>query len=378
MKLRIPTRMQYWWPILIAGLLWLVGFTYGSGWGAAHNVYRWAERITVAAFLLWAVLRFRSRYVRLTAVLLAGYLLFAFFYYQLRFDRSLLDYFWLFLLLPLMEQLTLEKEQMSLISLLFVLGSFVILLTAHYGTTLAGWDENSISMPAFFSYTVFAASFGNTRNWKRITIFAIVSVIYFYLLWSLNSRSAILFSILLVLCVFSVIPMQTAIRKRAFWLILLTPLAVAILTVLVRNTGWIHEIDAWSATVFRKPLFNGRDNIWLEGFRRFWQNPILGNGSFGGNWHNSAVTLLVGVGTAGYLIYLGVIAYVLQKASRHSEDYITRGLVLAYLTVWLQQSVELGLVAPHGDAIPFAILGLALARARTLEKKQQSVAEARS
>lgn len=161
------------------------------------------------------------------------------------------------------------------------------------------------------------------------------------------------------------------IKHRAFLLLLLAPLLLAVVVVLIRSTPFAYKLNIWSLNNTQKPFFNGRDMIWLLGFREWLRNPLLGNGNFAGNFHNSAVTLLVGSGAVGYCIYLGAIAKILNYASRFSDDTIVSGLILSYLTIWLHQSLELGLVAPQGNAIPFAILGLLLARTKTLEREYE-------
>lgn len=371
MKLRIPLQIQYWLTIFVTGVLWLVGFTFGSGWGLAHDVYGKAELITIAVFVIFLFKQGQLRHVPREFVLLLLYLAFCFAYYKSCFDSSLFSYFWLFLLLPLMEELNLERDQMTIISLLFLLGSLVILCTATYTSILRGWDGNGISIPAFFSYTVFAVSFGEVRNWKKILFFSLITVFYFSMLYALNSRSSILFSLVLILCVFNVIPMRRWIRKRALILVLLAPLALAVLVVWLRNATWLESANQWSLEHFHKPLYSGRETIWYNGFQTWLQHPLLGNGSFAVRWHNNALTLLVGTGVVGYCLYISFIYYLLRRAGKYSQDSIINGLIMAYLMIWLQQSLEIGLISTKGNAIPFVILGLMLARAKTLERNDE-------
>lgn len=363
---------EKWGVVLVAGCLWLVGFVYNTGVGTRFHVYEITSLLIVILFVLRTV--FFSSYRKFDRYFIFLFLFLALcaLYHEICFNRNLLSYFCLFLLIPLMSQLYIGKRQMKAISLLFFLGGFSILLLANYTKLFSGWDENSISIPAFFSYTVFAVSFGETRDWRKITVFVVASLVYYYLLFNLGSRSAILFSLFLSLSVFSVIPMKSFIKKRSFMLFLLFPLLVAIVIVLIRNTGFLKSMESWSKDVLHEGFLNGRDEIWTSGFRIWMKTPLLGNGSFEGNLHNSAVTLLIGVGAIGFLLYLGVIYFLLRKSSQYSNDYIIRGLILAYITIWMQQSVELGLVANRGSVIPFVILGLLVARVRTLEKEKQA------
>ena len=47
--------------------------------------------------------------------------------------------------------------------------------------------------------------------------------------------------------------------------------------------------------------------------------------------------------------------------------YVVYGLFIAFLMIWLQQSLELGMVAPQANVVPYGILGLLLGRLKTLE-----------
>ena len=154
-------------------------------------------------------------------------------------------------------------------------------------------------------------------------------------------------------------------------LILLFPLIVAIGIVLIKDLPVVEAVNDWSYNVFNKPIFNGRDIIWERGFKTWIKSPFIGNGNMNyGVYHNSAITSLVGAGGIGYIILIGVCYKLLSHAVKWINDSVVYGLATAFLIVWMQQSVELGMISSEPNIIPYMILGLLYARINTLESGQ--------
>ena len=61
-------------------------------------------------------------------------------------------------------------------------------------------------------------------------------------------------------------------------------------------------------------------------------------------------------------------------AIKWANDGTVFGLATAFLVIWMQQSVEIGLVSAEPNIIPYMILGLLYARINTLESEKDDEA----
>ena len=360
--------MKKWAIVPVMGALWLVGLTYASGIGLAYDVYGKTKLATIGIFLFMFI--FRGKFHRISlkmlgvlAIMVVGCTM-----TYIRFDRNVEDYLWVYLLIPLIALLPVEKAQMRLVALMYGALGGAVLFLANYGSVFRGWNPNSVGMIAFFSYMVFVSSFSEVRNKRAIFALVVYSLIYFSWLEILNARSSALFSIAAFLCVFSIIPLRSIVRVKQFLpLVLLAPLLLAVVVVLIRDTPIDTALNLWSWEHFNKPIFNGRENIWAWGFRDWWKAPIFGSGTLNGSFHNSAVTMLYGCGAAGFVVWVSGTRNMLRRGLAHLDDSVIYGLLIAFLMIWLQQSLELGMVAPQANVVPYGILGLLLGRVKTLE-----------
>ena len=358
--------------VVVSIVLWLAGFSYGSGLGKAYNVYEWTCATTACALAILFLKGRKYRLISLSRLLLIVFILLVSLYHTAVFGSNLLGYYWLFLLPPCFKALFLEKQQMWTISIVFGILGLVVLIVATTTSVLKGWDNNSISVPCFFSFSVFAGSFFERKKKRHLILFSLYSLIFIGLLIKLISRSSIFFSIILILSVLCVLPIKKIVQGRWLAFLLLTPLFLAILVALIRNASLVSVLETWSEKTFSKSFFNGRDSLWWLGFVEWTKHPVLGNGSFSGNWHNSAITLLVGSGLVGYILYLLFVGTILKQGIRYAEDPIMAGLVYAFLVIWMQQSVELGLVGMQGNVIPFIVLGLIVSYGNTIAERGRS------
>ena len=264
-----------------------------------------------------------------------------------------------------------QKEQFRLIGLAYGIASFGILLIGNATSIFAGWDGNSVSMVQFFSYTIFMASLSDIKDKKNIRIIVIFSVVYFYLLLAFDSRSALLFSIIMLLCMLSVVPLKKYFGKPLILLMLLFPLIIAIIITVINDLPITTVLNRWSIDTFGKSIFNGRDILWEMGFKRWMKYPFIGNGNMSYYaYHNSAITSLVGAGAIGYMILIGVCYRILSHALKWIDDSVVYGLATSFLVIWMQQSVELGMISSSPNVIPYMVLGLLYARINTLEKEK--------
>lgn len=362
------------WILPIMGIVWLVALLYISGIGQTYDVYGKAKLLVIALFLLQTIIHSRRKLsvkkaaapVAILAILFLTVLV-----TWLRFNQSMLDYLWLYLLIPLLASLPVEEKPMLWVSILYGGLGMAVLFVRNFGTAFDKWNENTLAIIAFFSFVVMITAINKVKN---IFVFLFLSSYFvIYYLWSepLHSRSGVLFSLILLLGVLGVIPFRTWLKKRSVvLLLLLIPLLIAILEATLSSADILYDLDHWSRQVFGKPLFNGRDNLAKAGFTRWWQHPIFGNGNLSTeSWHNSAVTMLVGGGAVGFLIWIFSTASFLQKGVAFLQDKIVFGLMLGFLVIWLHQTVELGLVAAQANAIPYAMLGLLFGRINTIRKQ---------
>ena len=286
------------------------------------------------------------------------------------YNKTILEYVWLYLLAFLLGKQNVSDKILNLIGLIYGILGAIILIVANSTSVFAGWDGNGISMIAFFSYAMFAATRFNAKSRKSMIILSIYSIVYFYGLDIFDSRSSILFSIILLLSSFNIIPIKRVLSSNILRLFLLfMPLIIAIIVVGIRNTDIIVQLNRWSITTFNKTIFNGRDEIWYYGFKIFKEHILFGNGDLAGNWHNSALTCLIGTGIVGYSVWIFSINYVYINIKSYLDDQYILGFATAFMMIWLQQSLELGLIQTRGQIVPFVVLGIMCARANTLRRE---------
>lgn len=350
--------------------LWFASLLNGTGIGNAYSVYS----KTIAALLICLIYQIlfkgEFRNVRKTTVFTIFILILQNMYTNFIYGNNFIEYVAIYMIPILYSIFTVDEKQMRYIGLIYGIGGGLILVVANYTRVFAGWDGNSVSQICFFSYAVFIASLFDVKTRKNQQRIVIYSLVYFSLLWMLNSRSCIIFSIFLLLCELGIIPVRKAINKYTIVIWLLMPLIIAIIVVSIKNMEFINTLDKWSQEHFSKEIFSTRDVFWGWGFD-IWKKYLLwGTGSLRFKWHNSAVSCLVAAGSVGYIIWIYAINRVLTNACEYIEDNIIFGTITAFLTIWLQQSVELGIISYRGTPVIFVLLGLVMTRTNTLRKEK--------
>lgn len=371
-KTSSKTKMS-WLIIIISALAWLVSFTYSTGYGEKHDIFENARNIVVIIFI--ASLMFRKKAYKLTLGMVfsgAALLFISFLNDQIHGD-SMYDYLWVWLLIPLISALKLEERQMKWIGYGYGIASTAVLLIGNVTEVFDGWDGNSVSIVQFFSYTVFISIFSEIKG-KNIRKLVIFSIAYFYLLSTFGSRSSILFSTIMLLCMLSIIPLRKMLNRFSIFVILMVPLIIAVLIVSVHEMEFVEALNDWSLNTFGKPIFNGRDYIWEGGFEKWMDSPLIGYGNLSyAGYHNSAISLLVGSGIIGFVMITGLCYNILSKSLKWIKDSTVYGLTASFLIIWMQQSVELGIISAKPVVLPYMILGLLFARIRTLEGESNEI-----
>lgn len=367
--------LKQWMIVPIMILVWLLSLVYGSGIGQAYDVYGKAKLLVLALAAYQLLIRRRVRYVKKDIFLVIAYLFFSTLITSVLYAHNTLDFLWMYILMALIGLMPVEEGPMMVVSVAYGALGMLVLFIYNYGTVFSGWNENSLAMIGFFSFCVMIVGFNRVRDFRVLICLLVYAAMYFVLLEVLNSRGSVLFAIVLLLGVFGILPFQRWFKnKRKILIIMLIPLLIAIFVVLIRNAGIVDKLESWSYETFNKPIFNGRDELWYQGFMDWMKHPVFGNGNLSAaNWHNSAVTMLVGGGLVGYFVWLIKTRDILAYGCPWIRDGIVFGLIAGILGIWLQQTVELSLVANHANAIPYAMMGLLLGRVRTLEEKNSGM-----
>lgn len=249
-----------------------------------------------------------------------------------------------------------------------VLGLF-ILYVYGYTEILEGWNPNSIAMIGLFSFLVFSIPFFGMRDWRSFVAMPLIGISYIVLIMPTESRSCILMVIIQLAFILRLIPVRKIFSNKKGLLVLLQlPLIVALFVVLVSLFGNISGLMEWSYETFNKPLFNGRDEIWLEGFYTLQSVPLFGTGNMGVNyWHNCAITCLTATGIVGYVLWNRLLYLIVNEGRHYLEDTCVIGAMTAFFVMFGQQSVELGFFAIRPDILTYVVLGIILGRVRNLK-----------
>ena len=366
----VSVKKNSWIIVAVSTALWFVSLLQGTGVGHAYKVYDRAMLVVLLCYAYQIFAKKQFNRIKKSTVIVVFILIVQNIYTNFKFGHDFVEYLEIYAIPILYSLLTLDEKQMRQIGLIYGAGGGVVLLAANFTKYFAGWDGNSVSQICFFSYAVFIASMFDIKKKEHQQRIIIYSFIYFILLWTLNSRSCILFSAFLLLCELGMIPARKTINKKSLLTWLLGPLLIAMVVAAISYPAVLASLNEWSQEYFNKTLYSGRDMIWVRGFEAWREHPLLGTGSLAFRWHNSAVSCLVGTGCVGYFIWLYVIRGMLAKACNYIDDNTIFGTVTAFLTIWLQQSLDLGIIYTHGNPVIFVLLGLVLARTNTLEKEE--------
>lgn len=89
------------------------------------------------------------------------------------------------------------------------------------------------------------------------------------------------------------------------------------------------------------------------------------------NWHNSAIVCLTAYGAIGYILWIGSFNHMLNKAQAWLEDYIVQGCIVSFVVLYLQQTVELGLISQSPSILAYVILGMMFGRIKYLNRCEE-------
>ena len=363
-------------------LLWVINLLNGTGLGEAYHTTEFAR---IAALVISLILLYRDTYRRRGCYVplryfLVGLPLLTLFILVSQFggyDWISLDYLWVFLVVYILSHTRPNRQTLYLVGIAYAVLGLAILYIFNYMDALNGWNKNSIAMIGLFSYLVFTIPFYGIQDWKSVFMLLLVGTAFTALIWPTDSRSCIIGIVFSWLVVLRILPLEKIWGSKSMLLLALqVPLIVAMGGCLVAMNADVAVLDTWSMAELGKPFFNGRDTVWLDAFRELGDHFLLGTGFINsGLYHNSAVACLSAYGVAGYILWIMLFHVILKEALPYRRNICAGGALSAFLIIFWQQSVELGIFSAAPNLIPYIILGIMLGRVKGLKEEacQKSV-----
>ena len=360
--------------VLLAGLtvvISLLSLLAKSGIGNDLHIYTYVALVVGILFLAMPIGRTlssghaRQREFFLTLALVLVFLVWP--ATQKNLEQGL-EYIWLLAFAYVFGLLSLSQEDVRAVAFGAGVFAFTVVVSRVVLNMLAGWNNNDIAMTGFVGCAVFSAA--PWRTWLQKIAHKVFLVVMTLLMLALDSRSCVTGCLILSVFAFGLIKPRIFVKKT--WLrrlVLVFPALIALGTVLFQNSPMFDKMNTWSMEYFNKPIFNGRNTLWEQGFENLIQSPVLGNGYINsGYWHNCAITILVGFGLVGYTVWVWYLENIMVDTERWREDKTLALCVVSFLSIMVQQSFELGLVSTSGSMLPYLILGIMLGRMRHLKE----------
>lgn len=358
---------------LVMAVLWIINLFNDSGLGQVYQTTEKARSVIFIVFVIMILLSCRKRYLwvdKYDFLIFGGMILTIVVESFIRGYGSMgIHYISVFLLVYILGRCRVSAFAVRLTGLTYLFLGMLILYIYDYTTILSGWNGNTIGMIGLYSFLVFLISFYNVNDIKSKIIILVTTGIYINLIGSTDSRSSIGFALVAVMFALSIFSRKIiTITDKRYYLWLFLPLFIAILVINVSHGSYMNTLNLWSMRNFQKPLFNGRDELWESGFKILGEHILLGSGTLGGNWHNCAVTMLVAYGGVGCTFWILSLQRILAKGRKWLDDVIVSGCIITFVIMYIQQSVELGLVNENPNLIPYIVLGIMLGRIKLLEE----------
>lgn len=360
------------YTVIMAGL-WIANLFNGTGLGAA---YQTTEKLRLIIFVLCIVIFLVGFKRGQKHIVKRDFIIFSCMSCVFMLSSYLHGYAWtglhylsVFALIYILSKMRVSAKAVRLMGKIYLIFGIAVLYIFDYGSIFSGWNPNTIGMIGLYSYLIFLIPFYNSSKNIFGKLFLIAATcIYMFLIEPTDSRSCTWFAILAILVVLSIIPKRVIFKtnKNYFW-ILLIPLFIAIVIVAISKGNYMQTLNLWSMEKFQKPLFNGRDILWENGFQVLFQNFIFGRGSLEGNWHNCMIGILAAYGVVGGLLWILALNIIIKKGENWLSDIIVPGCIISFLIMYIQQSVELGLVHESPNLLPYIVLGIMLGRINYLK-----------
>lgn len=363
----------------ILASLWIVNLFNGTGLDSVYHVTTYAKYIiticAVVKFFASAKKRGGLIVSRRDFVVFGG-MFSAFLFSALFYENGAqaFDYLWVFFAIFLIESIPVNDRIVAYTGWFYGVAGISILLIYNYGSFLSGWNTNSIAMIGMHSYLVFIIQFFKVKPLENKVIVAVATAAFAALILPTSSRSGILFLVLGMLFALDILPRKFIFYNRIrMLLVFLVPLFVAIVVVGISKGRYMDTLDTWSYIHFQKPIFNGRDMLWDDGFSILSEHLFFGIGNMATkNWHNSAITCLVAFGVVGYCFWISAFRNIYGKVIAYLDDYVVQGCLVSFSVLYLQQTVELGFISATPSILPYVILGILLGRRRYIKTDRKN------
>lgn len=362
--------------ILFAGLaaaISLLSLLAGSGIGQAYQLYPITSLVVSAAFLMFPVGRtLRNGYARRREFFLTLGLVLVFAVWPATRGNGTqgLKYAWLLTLPYVIGMFSVSRSDARAIGFACGMFGLTVVVSRLFLGAFSNWNRNDIAIAGFLGCAVCSAA--PWENWIGKLFHKTLLVVMTLLILRLDSRSCITGCIILVAFAFGILKPEQFVRKN--WLrrlVLVSPVIIAVVTVLFQNSQMFDSLNNWSMRYFSKPIFNGRNTIWEYGLEVVRANLLLGMGYINsGYWHNCAITAMTAFGIVGYGLWVLYFENIMVDAQRWPEDPCLPLCVASFLTVMVQQSFELGLISTSGSMLPYLIMGILLGRMRHLQARE--------
>lgn len=357
--------------VIFIVVVWLISLFNGTGIGTAYHTTEYADYLIILLAVLLFICGNKYKIQKSDFFICLGLgIFFVLIPWIKSYGYGNWQYICSFILIYILSQVNVKKLGLYYGGLIAGGLGIVILYIYNYGTALSGWNDNSIAMIGLFSYLIFLIGFFNTENYLALFILLIVTVYYYQMLEPTDSRSCQLVVVISVVVMFFIRNKYTIFQNKKFIILcLLLPLIIATVVCLISNSSMMPPINRWSIQQFQKPAFNGRDEIWESAFQSIGNNLLLGTGQYiVSTHHNSAVTCLVNFGVIGYIFWIYTFYKILKKGSNYVSDYIVKSCILTFLLMYVQQSVELGIISQTPNLLIYLPLGLMLGRVKYLKE----------
>ena len=354
-------------------LLWCINIFRGTGLDSVYHVTQNAQYVVLLVTIVCLFIKGSNGkrvFVQKNDFITFGIMSCSFFLsvYMAGYGFQAIDYLWVFCLVYLISQMTLDEKTFWQTGIICGIGGLFILYVFNNMSILSGWNENSIAMIGMDSFLLMLIALCFVRSFFKKGVLLLLSAAYIVFILPTDSRSGILFVMIGVLFALNIISKKVLYGgKGRITVFLLIPLIVALFVILISNTEAFTKLEIWSYRQFQKPIFNGRDYIWKSGLEVLFSNFFLGAGTITRDgWHNSAITCLATYGCIGYVFWIMSFRNIIIRSFEWMNDKIVQGCLLSFFLLYFQQSVELGLIGSRPSVTAYLILGMMLGRIKYL------------
>lgn len=368
--------MSEFWSIIFILLCWIISFVEPSGWSEETHFTEHVNYIFLiigGLFILKNQLNWHRYEQRVWSGIFVACMILTMMIipYTMSNGISSWSYMIAFVVTYITSKCTITQRLIRITGICYALAGLVILLIYTNGELLSGWNDNAMAMVGLFSFLYFCTYLVIIRHTNSFLIWNIITLLFISLLFKTDSRSGMLFSVLAILAIIFRDGIGLFFSKRRNQFLLLNiPIIIAFIVVQFAKTGIFKILNLWSLESFEKPLFNGREELWLKAWDYLVDSHYLGTGEFLINYHNSGMAALSVFGILGYIVWIKYFSKTLAYINNWIFDEIIFGCVLSFFLIFLQQSVELGFIGPVPNLIPYVILGMGLGRARMLQNNE--------